>query len=95
MAQKYRKKPVEVDAMRFDGTWANLEAIRAWLDYKMGYATDRETGLPVLIRIGLGDRVPRVGVGDYIIRESGGKFWACRPEFFAKTHEPVLEPLAA
>lgn len=95
MARKYREKPVEVDVMRFDGTWANLLALRAWLGYEMGYATDRETKLPVRIRIGLEDGVPRVEVGDYIIGESDGRFWACTPEFFTKKYEPVIEPLAA
>lgn len=89
MAQQYRKKPVVIEAMEFDGTWETLEAIREWMDYKLGYAKSHATGLPAAIRIDTLEGRMEASVGDYIIKGVQGEFYPCKPDIFEKTYEPA------
>lgn len=99
MAQKFRKKPVEVEAMQYDG--ANADDIvffmgglkQAQSEVKMVAGPGRGMRPALVIRTLEGDMTATKG--DYIIRGVNGEFYPCKPDIFAKTYEPVLEPLAA
>ena len=77
---KYRKKPVVIDAIQFDGRNV-LELI--------GFAGEE-------VIIDVGDLFIRtlegnmkISVGDYIIKGVHGEFYPCKPDIFLETYEEV------
>jgi hypothetical protein len=84
---RYRKKPVEVDAIRYEGN--NPEGVFAWAR-SLGVDDDAmfhssSTGL--VIRTLEGSM--RADAGDWVIRGVAGEFYPCKPDIFAATYEPV------
>ena len=79
---KYRKKPVEIEAVQFNG-W-NFEEIHAWmLDLKcVDSSYFRET---MIIKTLEGDMT--ANIGDYIIKGVRGEFYPCKPDIFELTYE--------
>lgn len=90
---KYRKKPVEIEAVRWTGN--NFEEIRQFVgqDAKIIYHdTAWEAGArPVVAVLSIhtleGDMMAEHG--DYIIKGVNGEFYPCKPDIFAKTYEVV------
>lgn len=92
-AGKYRKKPVVIEAIQFDGT--NHEAVA---DFVM--AEERRHGdtdvsgqlagdVHLIVHTLEGDM--RADPGDWIIRGVKGEFYPCKPDIFDATYEPVDE----
>ena len=78
---KYRKKPVVIDAIVWDGE--NREEIEA-------FCTDYMWVSGALYVDTLeGTHCARVG--DYIIKGVQGEFYPCKPDIFEQTYEPVEE----
>lgn len=76
---KYRKKPIVIDAIQFNGE--NASAIFA-------LATDQRvlrSGSGLLIETLEGTM--EAAVGDWIIRGVEGELYPCKPSVFAKTYE--------
>lgn len=93
---KYRKKPVIIEAIRWDGT--NLvECIRFMgqdvnLNDRMEsdkFDDYRETVHREGLKIYTLEGVMTVSVGDYIIKGISGEFYPCKPDIFAATYEKV------
>lgn len=76
---KYRKKPVEIEAIRWTGK--NLNEISAF----MGKAkvVDRR------IRIHTLEGAIYASEGDWIIKGIKGEFYPCKPDIFEATYEAV------
>ena len=89
--QRYRKKPVVIDAVLNSGEWAPT---LTWLD-SVGYtvpflgepAIQRDADGSILIRTLEGTM--RADVGDWIIRGVKGEFYPCKPDIFDATYEPA------
>lgn len=88
---RFRKLPVEIEAVHYDGT--NREEIAAFIG-QAGKAI--ETKLPgpgrglhdgIIIRTLEGDMT--ASVGDWIIKGVAGEFYPCRDDIFAATYEEV------
>nr|DAF03120.1 MAG TPA: PGDYG protein [Caudoviricetes sp.] len=79
---KFRKKPVEIEAIRFIGS--NYEEIRVFIGQNT-LCSDLSIVIPTLE----GDMVAQKG--DYIIKGVHGEFYPCKPDIFAKTYEAVRE----
>jgi hypothetical protein len=87
---RFRKKPVVIDALPFDGTVASATLIIQWA---------AEHGNPLLVyQLSLsGIYIPtREGTmvaeaGDWIIRGVAGEFYPCKPDIFAATYDAVSE----
>lgn len=81
---KYRKKPVVVEAIRWDGD--NLEEIATF----MGKYTYSNKLLPCfsLTIFTLGGRMD-ASIGDYIIKGIKGEFYPCKPDIFEQTYEAI------
>ncbi len=88
----YRKRPVEVEAIRNTGEWS---VIIAWLN---NIGADRVPfgGRPPItrhpdgsLRIDTPEGVMAANVGDWIIRGIRGEFYPCKSDIFAATYEPV------
>lgn len=85
---RYRKKPVVIEAMQWDGTavgatdiidWI-LDANGAgrWVDYMQGAA---------FISIDTLEGTMKAQTGDWIIQGVQGEFYPCKPDIFEATYE--------
>lgn len=86
---KYRKKPVVVEAVQWDGN--NDEAIKAFVGDMCEITRIKSPFIPpdLIIHTLEGDH--HALVNDYIIKGVHGEFYPCKPEIFAKTYEEVSE----
>lgn len=92
MANRYRKKPVTIEAMRFYGSTESLYRAYKWVAEDTvrptTIFTDERTG-ELIIHTLEGDM--RCVYGDWIIRGVNGEFYPCKNEIFEKTYELVEE----
>ena len=84
---KYRKKPVVIEAMQFDG--GNAAEVAAWCGGKVESATCHGDGPPYLVMIDTLEGRMAAGRGDFVIRGVQGEFYPCKPDIFAATYEPA------
>lgn len=80
--QRFRKKPVIIEAMQFNG--ANAQDIFNW---GQGEITVQHRWLGIAIETLEGSMV--AVSGDWIIKGVKGEFYPCKPDIFAATYEPV------
>jgi hypothetical protein len=83
MTQKFRKKPVVIEAVQWDGK--NQFEVMSFC--KTCYFTSHGVVKDLYIDTLEGDLM--ANVGDYIIKGVAGEFYACKPEIFALTYENV------
>lgn len=85
MVGRYRKRPVEIEAVRWDGT--NASEIELWA----GEAY--ETWLPSTeqIEIRTLEGPLTASKGDWIIRGVKGEFYPCKPDIFVATYDAITE----
>ena len=81
---KFRKKPVVIEAVRYDGTFP-LEFLAD--DERVRSAGDRSGDMEIVTLEG----TMRAAIGDWIIRGVQGELYPCKPSIFAATYEPVEE----
>ena len=88
-ARRYRKKPVEIEAVRFDGH--NGPIIELWSGGKvipspvLEPTHDNPTG--AYLQVVTLEGVMTVNMGDWIIRGVAGEFYPCKPDIFERTYE--------
>lgn len=93
-AQRYRKKPVKVEAIRFDGTFDSYMEIAEWaaehgsLNVNIREYGDGE-GDHTHLMVHTLEGAMRGEPGDYIIRGVQGEFYPCKPDIFEQTYEAV------
>lgn len=99
---KYRKKPVVVEAFKYDGDLMGINgkyyipdwAVNAYVDGIMYFGShpkhDHETS-ELFIRTLEGDH--HVSVGDYIIQGVQGELYPCKPDIFERTYEEMTDKL--
>jgi len=82
---KFRKKPVVIDAMQYDGS--NHMALTLWAG-EFGVSVDWDiSGAQINIHTLEGTML--ADKGDWIIRGVKGEFYPCKPDIFAATYEPA------
>ena len=84
---KYRKKPVVIEAVQWNGPEDRHPAVCTALHnpitrYPFGVTRPHIHTL---------EGVHRVSPGDWIIRGVKGEFYPCKPDIFEITYEPVEE----
>lgn len=85
---KYKKKPVVIEAIKYDGF--NSNEIKSFVGEKCeikqfpGIYPKSEI---ILIHTLEGDM--KVNVGDFIVKGVQGEFYPCKPDIFAETYEPA------
>lgn len=93
MIKKYRKKPVTIEAIQYNGL--NLEEIEKFTNdnciieiYDAGY---KANAVPPVAKVGIPtlEGVMQANVGDYIIKGVKGEFYPCKPDIFEQTYEVV------
>jgi hypothetical protein len=83
---KYRKKPVVVEAIQYNGR--NSADIFEFC----GKPYDRHVREPVgkdYLEIVTLEGVMKAEPGYYIIKGINGEFYPCKPDIFLKTYEPI------
>ena len=85
---KYRKKPVVIDAIQFDG-WNWRECYQFMSNEALWFTCDMrfEEKIEIITLEG----VMTASVGDYIIKGVQGEFYPCKPDIFEATYELVEE----
>lgn len=83
MIKKYRKKPVVIEAMKWDGSVEMAEFLSDHIDGTI-VAGDR-----YMVFTLEGDMY--ADKGDYIIKGIKGEFYPCKPDIFKATYEEVEE----
>jgi hypothetical protein len=86
----YRKKPVVIEAVQYDGI--NSGEIAEFMNTPIRTKTSPEEGNPngkITIETLEGDMT--ASVGDFIIKGIQGEFYPCKPDIFEKTYEQVWD----
>lgn len=97
MIKQYKKKPVVIEAVQFDG--ANYEECYKFMykEPKRKIIGERPGGLYTIIKYDSENKIEietlegtmTASVGDYIIKGVNGEFYPCKPDIFDKTYEEV------
>ena len=88
MAGKYRKKPVVIEAIKWDGM--NLDECKRFCGkaLKLDYPTLDDS--VVLLSIDTLEGEMHVNLGSYIIKGVEGEFYPCKADIFEQTYEEVV-----
>lgn len=88
---QFRKKPVEVEARQFDGTFEHACQLREWIGVNASAFCDSLRVDPPLghLEIRTLEGAMRAEPFDWIIRGVKGEFYPCKPDIFAVTYESV------
>ena len=90
MIKKYRKEPVVVEAVKWDGRIETYNEIRGILGFEC----------PRQIAIGAGDNclyidtlegTMKANIGDYIIKGIEGEIYPCKSDVFESIYEEIKE----
>lgn len=83
---KYKKKPVVVEAIQYDGT---DDSYNEGLCFTNGdLLWHKELKCPIIETL---EGNMTVNIGDYIIKGVQGEFYPCKPDIFEKTYEVYEE----
>lgn len=88
MIKKYRKKPVEIEAIEFLDTTEKIEEIFNFMQNETMKIDYSVYGCPAVLIETL-EGTMRAEVGDYIIKGVNGEFYPCKPDIFKKSYEEV------
>ena len=90
---KYRKIPIIVEAIRWNGI--NLDEIKAFVGKSLIYEIIDDawragkTSHHVIMKIKTLEGYMNVSINDFIIKGVNGEFYPCKPDIFEKTYEIV------
>lgn len=84
---KYRKKPVVIEAVRFDPKSPDQSELLQHLEGCKGW---RMEGTSIVIPTLEGDHT--ASPGDMIIKGVKGEYYPCKPDIFAATYDRVGGP---
>jgi hypothetical protein len=80
---KFRKKPIVIEAMCWEGTDDSALRIDDWSNGNAGRVSDEQLSITTL------EGEMTASVGDWIIKGVKGEFYPCKPDIFAATYEPA------
>jgi hypothetical protein len=84
----YRKKPVVIEAMLWDGDVRIGHPVARWIG-KNGGSYSWTPGTPQKLAIETLEGPITASPGDFIIKGVQGEFYPCKPDIFAQTYELV------
>ena len=88
MIKKYRKKPVEIEAIQFKRN--EFEDINEFTEGNaFNFRTERCINGKSYCEIKTLEGTMTATEGDYIIKGVNGEFYPCKPDIFEKTYEPI------
>ncbi len=84
MVQQYRKKPVVIEAVQWDGSPESLGEVVNWMKKEVLMLDGgKKLGIETL------EGTMEASIGDFIIKGVHGEFYPCKPDIFEKTYERV------
>lgn len=89
---KYRKKPVEIEAVQFNGASSHATQIHCWMAGKRNCPDTKgtiHTRDIVTIDIETLEGFMTAKQQDWIIKGVAGEFYPCKPDIFKQTYELV------
>lgn len=89
MINKYRKKPVVIEAVHYDWDEDNVSAMDEVQDAVADFMECNVTVVGDILEIETLEGTMDAVKGDYIIKGVAGEFYPCKPDIFAKTYEKV------
>lgn len=102
--KKYRKKPVVVEAVQFDGSVKSAHEIAAWAnsdrdgvlvdDINVDFLTFKDKVEDLRVHNDTDGDV-RVSVDNWIIKGIAGEFYPCKPDIFEAMYELVIDAEAS
>lgn len=87
MLKTYRKKPVEIEAVRFIGSSTHCGVIEHWMETGDYQDSQMHTSDMTVLEIDTLEGVMTAQPGDYIIKGVQGEFYPCKPDIFEQTYE--------
>lgn len=88
--QRYRKRPVVIEAMRWmPGDLGAAGAMVGWLMGRADFHHPSGSGGTTTLAIRTLEGEMLAQPGDWIIRGVQGEFYPCRADIFAATYEPA------
>lgn len=89
-AQRFVKKPVEIEAIQFTGLSSYFEIFEWMREHGDTHALANEVRYetPIMLLHTL-EGTMAANPGDWIIRGVQGEFYPCKPDIFAATYEAV------
>lgn len=98
-AQKYRKKPVVIEAMTWDGTASGATDVIDWMlshggtgrfhEGRPAHGASMTRAIPARILINTLEGMIAASPGDVVARGVQDEFYPCKPGIFAETYEAV------
>ena len=82
MMKHYRKKPVVIQAIQWDGTPEGVMSIKNFIDYTTTLTINSE-----YLTIETLEEDMKVMPNDWVIKGVNGEFYPCKPDIFEKTYE--------
>ena len=91
MIQKFRKKPVIIEAVKWDGTFSHSKKIKELFPELQTLSQSSHEIWDTCShgKIGTLEGGHEVSVNDYIIKGIKGEFYPCKPDIFELTYEKV------
>lgn len=87
-AQRFRKKPVVIEAIQYRPDLNNCNEVAAFIgDPSM--ECDEKDHPNATYAIDTLEGIMRANCGDWIIKGVKGEFYPCKPDIFDATYEPV------
>lgn len=85
---KFRKKPVEIEAIQFDGSWSSARAIMDAFDTgpEVSWSSVPEGGNMVIETL---EGNMWASPLDWIIRGIKGELYPCKPDIFEASYDPA------
>lgn len=83
MAKKYRKKPGEIEAVRWTGS--NISEVKRFMNNAIMAFNEQNLKISIKTLEGVITASPY----DYIIKGVKGEFYPCKPDIFEETYEEV------
>lgn len=92
IVKRYRKKPIEIEAMQNDGTMESAQDVvrwaeGSWMETRQSRRGPEFPNYVVMIRTLEG--VMRADPGDWIIKGIESEFYPVKPDIFDATYEDV------
>jgi len=86
---KYVKKPIVIEAVRYDGT--NVNEIDDFVGSDLRVSQDHYATDDVTLSIETLEGWMKISVGDYVIKGVQDEFYPCKPDIFEASYDVCKE----
>ena len=86
LVKEWRKKPVVIKAVKWDGSDLAVEALNGVLGLDPVTIVDK-----IKLKIPTLEGEMFASMGDYVIKGVNGEFYPCKPDIFEKTYEACVD----